>query len=98
MGDAVTVTENDVVRAFYYVERWRPNSIEVLENIGKSAQEKDIELVYQAIRRQPNVMRSKLMRDYHLTKRDADLIVDTLDQRGLITRVRSGKSERYSAT
>lgn len=95
--DSVVVEEQDIVRAFYYVEQWRPNSIELLENIGKSALEKDIDLVYGAIQRQPNVMRSKLMRDYHLTKRDADLIIDTLDQRGLISRVRSGKSERYSA-
>jgi hypothetical protein len=94
LGETVTITEQDIIRAFYYIEQWRLCTIEVLENIGKSREERDIELIHAAIVRQPNILRSKLMRDYHLTKRDADFILDTLDQRGLVNRIRSGRSER----
>lgn len=96
--DHVTIEMEDLLRAFYYIEQWRENSISVLSHLGMTQTERDIELIFQAIRRQPNVLRSKLMRDYHLTKRDADQILDTLDQRGLINRVRSGRTERLVPT
>jgi hypothetical protein len=93
----VTVTEGDILKAFQYVTQWREFAMEVMSNIGISAQEKHIELIYATVKRSPGVARSELMRTYHMTKREADLIFDTLEQRGLIARVKTKGTERLTA-
>jgi hypothetical protein len=97
-GSSLEITEKDLLKAISYVDKWRDYAIQVIRNIGMSTQERLIDNVFRAIQRTPNILRSTLMQNYHLTKRDADLIMDTLDQRGLISRTRHGASERYSAT
>ena len=94
LDEHVVVTEEDLVKAFSYVEAWREHTMLVLNNIGKSAQEKTISLILEAIIRKPGVYRSELMQKYHLNSREMSLIMDTLDQRGQITRARQGRSER----
>jgi hypothetical protein len=96
--DRVLVEERDIVKAFSYVMHWREYAMEVISGIGTSQQESLIGLVFEAINRNPGVLRSTLMQNYHLTKRDADGIFDTLDQRGLINRIRSGRSEKLTST
>ena len=94
----VEVNEGDIMKAFQYVIHWREYAMEVISNVGITKQERYIETIYGAIMRNPGIQRSTLMRNYHMTKRDADVTFDTLEQRGLITRTRSGASEKYTAT
>lgn len=93
----VFVTEGDILKAFQYVTQWREFAMEVMSNIGISATEKHIELIFGAIKRNPGVTRSELMRNYHLTKREADSTFDTLEQRGLIARTKTRGTERLTA-
>lgn len=94
MEDRVVVDESDLIKAFQYVEEWRGYTLDVLNNIGRTRQEKDIEQVRRAIFNKPGVLRSEIMQFYHLTAREADQTLQTLEQRGLITRNKSGRSER----
>lgn len=98
MEHKVIVTEEDVVRAFYYIEQWRHHTFEVLNNIGKSQSEREIDQILRAVKRAPGVHRSVLMRHYHLSKRDADLIFGTLEERGLVTISKSGKTQKLYPT
>ncbi len=97
MESEVVVEEIDILKAFSYVELWAEYMIDVLRNIGKSISERKISMIFDAIKKVNFTTRSQLMRTYHLTKYEADMVFDTLDQRGLITRVRVGKTERVSA-
>jgi hypothetical protein len=97
MKERVVVEEQDILKAFSYVIGWREYAMEVIAGIGSNAQEHQITLIFEAIRRNPGVLRSTLMQNYHLTKREADNIFDTLEQRGLINRARAGRSERLTA-
>lgn len=90
----VTVELKDVLHAFRYVQGWANWAADVVANVGKTVAERKVELVHNAINRGNGVSRSKIMQNYHLTARDADWILDTLDQRGLIRRLKDGKSER----
>jgi hypothetical protein len=90
LGEKVVVEEHHVVKAFFFVEQWREFTLDVLSNIGKTAQEKQIETIFGAIGRTPGVLRSQVMQNYHLTARETDTILGTLEQRGQITRMRSG--------
>jgi hypothetical protein len=96
-GQEVIVELEDILHAFYYIEQWRTYTVMVMQNVGKSSNERQLERIYQAIKSHPNILRSAVMQKYHLTAREADASLSTLEQRGLIIRQRSGKSERLSA-
>lgn len=94
LTDEVVVDVPDLITAFRYVEVWRDYALDVLNNIGRTTQERTLEQVRKAIYSRPSILRSELMQNHHLNARDTDLILTTLDQRGLITRAKSGRSER----
>ena len=94
LSDKVVVEEADIVRAFHYVEQWQGYTLDVLNNIGRTTAERQVELIRGAILRNEGVLRSELMQKYHLSARDAEQILQTLDQRGQITRHKSGRTER----
>jgi Protein of unknown function (DUF3987)/RepB DNA-primase from phage plasmid len=95
----VIVELDDILRAIYYAERWREYSIDIIDNVGKSMTEKKVEYVYRLIRpHSTGVRRSEIMRQARLMARDADWILDTLEQRALIRRQRRGKGEIITPT
>ncbi len=96
LEDKILITEEDLVRAFYYVERWRAYTLDILNNIGRSTNERLMANILNAIKRKPGISRSELMQHYHLSARDADTIFTTLDQRGLINRVKRGRTETFT--
>ena len=91
----VMVSEEDIVRAFYYIERWTVFTLDLIANIGKTTSERLLDRVYRSVRVQPGITRSQLMQNHHLTARDADLVFDTLSQRGLIEKKKVGRGIRY---
>ncbi len=96
-GDVV-VELNDIIRAFYYIEHWGVHTLELIVNIGKTATERQLERIYTSILRKPGVSRSVLMQNHHLSSRDASLVFETLEQRGLIQEDRRGRGKFYTAT
>jgi hypothetical protein len=92
----VLVEEEDVIRAFKYIERWRPYTLELLESVGKGASERQLERIIGDVRRHPGISRSTLMQHYHLSSREATLIFETLIQRGLVVMEKKGRSEFYT--
>lgn len=95
LESSVIVTEEDIVHAFYYIERWSNFTLDVLYNIGKTTSERLLDRVLNSVRRHPGIARSTLMQSYHLTSREADSIFDTLEQRGQIIRTKVGKGYKY---
>ena len=94
LATKIIVEEKDVIKAFYYIEQWHKYTVEVIHNLGKTTQERTIEKVKDAIVRSPGVKRSQLMQRYRLTSRDVELVFGTLEQRGLVKRIRAGRGER----
>jgi hypothetical protein len=97
----IEVTEADVVKAAYYGEGWRACVVDIMEAVGRGANERHLELLVAAIRKrgERGLERSFLMRAYHLSAREMEDAVTTLEQRGVITRSRipGTKGERYVA-
>jgi hypothetical protein len=98
LEDQVIVEEEDIVRAFFYVEQWREHTLEVVTKLGQSSIERHVQKVFKAIQTNPGVLRSTIMQYYHLDARTAEQILTTLDQRGMIIRKREGRSERLRPT
>jgi hypothetical protein len=99
-GD-IEVTEADIVKAAYYGEAWRACVIDIMDSVGKGQTERQLELLMGAIRKRGDqgVERSFLMRSYHLSAREIEDALTTLEQRGVITRqrIQGTKGERLIA-
>lgn len=93
--DKVVVEKRDIVHAIRYAEQWRAYAIEIVNGIGKSVWERDLDRIKIAIAKRPGVSRSQLMQSYHLNARQADLMFETLTQRGQITMIRHGGRQIY---
>jgi len=90
----IVVEEIDILTAIKYGEQWRNHAEEVIGNIGKGEAERKLDLILHAVQRKPQgVARSTLMQHYHLDSRTATIAFETLEQRGLITRQKSGRTE-----
>jgi hypothetical protein len=93
LPDQVVVEERDIKKAFAYVTMWRGFAMDVVSSIGLSMAERNLQHVYTAIVKQPGILRSTVMQKYHLNSREAEMTLDTLEQRGQIQRTKQGKSE-----
>ena len=97
-GSEVEVREIDILRAITYGEQWKTYVDEVMLSIGKGQAERQLEAVLRTIQREPGISRSKVMQWHHLTAFETSRMFDTLEQRGLITRRRTGKTEKLFST
>ena len=93
-SDPVVVEVKDVVRAAVYGESWRMYVRDVMENVGKGAAEKQFDNILGAITKRPGIARSYIMQLYHLDARQTAAVLETLEQRGLITREKAGRGEK----
>jgi len=92
-GDTVLVEEIDILRATMYGEQWKLHAHEVMASVGKGTMERTLDLVMATIRRKPGCSRSLIMQYFHLTARQTNEILDTLEQRGHLVRERRGRTE-----
>jgi hypothetical protein len=87
--EGVTVEVSDILHAIRYAKQWRAYAVEVVNGIGKTTYERELERILNAVVKKPGVTRSQLMQSYHLTAQSANQIFDTLIQRGQITMKRT---------
>jgi hypothetical protein len=93
--NGIQVEVEDVLQGIKYIDQWKQYTIEVLQNSGKSLSEKTIERAYNLLIR-GKTLRADLMTAMHLNSRETELMLETMEQRGLIIRLRKGKSERIT--
>ena len=96
-SDPVVVEERDVVRAAVYGENWRSYVIEVMDNVGKGHSERLYDNILRAAKKRSSLTRSTIMQNFHLDARQTTQVLETMEQRGLIIRVKNGNSETISA-
>ena len=68
----------------YYIQKWAPHTIDLIMNVGRSANQRMIDRILTLVTRRPGVSRSDVSRTYHLSKKELDLILETLLDRGQI--------------
>jgi hypothetical protein len=78
-----------ILAAVAYTQEWKEYVDEVLNGLGTTAYEVRMQQILTAIRTQPGISRSALMRSYHLNAREANTLFDTLEMRGEI--IKHGK-------
>jgi hypothetical protein len=92
----VTVELRHIIKAFWYIEKWREYTSDVLDNIGHTEEEKELTRVNDYISQHPGCLRSEVMQRFVLTARRAENILETLAQRDKIVRTKTGRAERLN--
>lgn len=90
----LNVEIQDVKQAAFYIERWGHYSIDLLLNAGKTQSEKIIGRALGLIKRKEGIPKGELMQRMHLSARESKDLIDTMDQRGLISVKRAGNGLR----
>lgn len=94
----ITVSLNDINNAAWYIQDWGRYSIELINGSTRKASEKLLEKVFQAIQRNPGILRSNILQWYHLTKREADDVLSTLEDRQLVRKEQRGRGWSFYPT
>ena len=77
-GDKYPVEVRDVDNAAYYINRWGPFSIDVINNVGKTTHSRMVDKIRSIIEIHPGIQHSILMRNTKLPKREMDIVMETL--------------------
>lgn len=96
--ESIMVDELDVDTAAYYVQIWGVNSINVIMNAGIKVSERILAKLIRVITEHPGIMRSTIMQHHHLTKREADEVLGTLEDRGSVRKEKQGRGHAYFIT
>lgn len=94
---SVVVTEEDLIHAIYYCRFWQEYVSEVVNGIGKTADERTIDRIVEFVKATEgaSVGRSDIMRMFRLDSKRAELIMSTIVQRRLVRVVQIGGQPRY---
>jgi Protein of unknown function (DUF3987)/RepB DNA-primase from phage plasmid len=95
-SDYVVVELDDILRAIHYGEQWRMFVRDVMNGVGKGTTERQLDQIIKFLSKKGTVSRSILMQNFHLTARDTNAILETLEQRGLIVRTTVGKGQQIT--
>ena len=85
-SNTIKVTKQDLVNSSRYIQGWGRYSVDMLHNAGRTASERTLQKVLMAVKHKPGITKSELMQNYKLWARDMDSIIETLLQRGDITK------------
>lgn len=96
-SEEIEVTVQDLLAALRYGQGWKDAAEDIVNGIGRTANEVLLQRILKSIRRHPGVSRARLMQWYHLEARQAEIIFATLEQRGLIMTTRMGRTSVYEA-
>ena len=86
----ITVELTDLQGAVYYVQKWGVHTIDLILNVGRTANQRTISRIYEYVKRKPGVTRSEISRMHHLSKKELDVILDTLIDRGQVRVQKAG--------
>lgn len=94
----VTVEVSDILHAIYYAQDWRIYVSEIVNGIGKTYDEKLMEKIYETVlKSNVAVSRGELMTMFKLDSKRAEVIFNTLTQRGWLMKMDFSGQTRYNA-
>lgn len=80
----ITTDADDLKAAAWYVQKWGHHTVDLIQNVGRTANQRLVSRIYAHVRRRPGCTRSELSRYYHLSRKELDVVLETLLDRGQI--------------
>jgi ribosomal protein S25 len=87
----IQVELSDILHSASYIQRWGNYMIELIQNSGRTLTQRSIDRILVTISKNPGITRSAIMQRHHLTKREADEVFGTLEDRGQIKLIKQGR-------
>lgn len=87
----ITVETQDILWAAWYIQEWGTYTIDLIVNVGKGAMQRKLDKIFFFIKENPGCTRSRVTQRHHLMKREADEIIGTLEDRGIIRLKKEGR-------
>lgn len=87
----IIVDEGDVINAAHYIQRWGRYTIDLINNAGKGSSERTLAKILNTIIKTPGIRKSDVMNRHHLTSREVNEILTTLQDRGQIDVSKQGR-------
>lgn len=100
LDDTITIEIEDILRAIKYGEIWYQYAVNIIEDIGKNSEEHLLDRIYKFILSYSinGVSRSTIMKAFHLQSRQTRLLMETLEDRDLVSFKDLGKGMMYVST
>lgn len=96
-SERVIVTLQDLLHAIYYARGWREYSSEIINGLGKTYDERLMDkIAIFANAATTGVSRGDIMNRFRLDYKRTDLLIKTMEQRGMIMQVEVGGERRYT--
>lgn len=96
--EIILVEKDDVINSAWYIQNWGRYSVELIMNTGKGFTERLLDKIVRVVEEHPGILKSQLMQHYHLSKKEANEILGTLEERMLIRREQQGNGWRFYAS
>lgn len=93
--EKIKVEVDDVNSAAWYIQDWGRYSIDLIMQSGTKQNERILNKMLRIIQENPGILRSSIMGHMHLTKREADELFSTLEDRNVIRKEGQGRGHRY---
>lgn len=93
--ETVLIEKIDVDTAAKYAQDWGVHSIDLILNAGKKVSERVLDKLARSIAQNPGILRSTLMQHLHLSKREADELLGTLEDRAMVRKEKQGRGYAY---
>lgn len=90
------IEEEDILHAFFYIEQWRENTLQIIEGTSSGPQERRLMSVLNYIRDHPGISRADIFRRFKMNARKGEDSLLTLEQRGLIIKEKRGRGFVYT--
>jgi hypothetical protein len=94
----IIVERDDVLNAAWFIQGIGGNAVNLIVNAGKSLHEKKVEKIFEFVQEHPGISRSDILRRFHLSAKEGELILQTLEQRALVRKEHRGRGYAYWAT
>ena len=92
----ISLEKSDMQLALYYLEQFLPFSLDVVNNIGITISERQVQKALMHIGKGGGITRSKLMKVMRLESRRTDEIIKTLDERNQIILLLTGRGTKIT--
>lgn len=88
----IRVEPEDIYRAASYIQRWAVHMLDLIGNLGQTANERMLQTVLHFVQKNKGVMRSDVMRHFRISAMEMHAIISTLEQRDLVRLTTQGKA------
>ena len=94
----ITIEVDDINNAAWYGQRWGQDAIDLITKSGQRIMERVTSRVMAQVVKVPGILKSDIMKSQRLKRKEADYVLEALEDWGMIRKEAAGRGHRYWPT